>query len=73
MKSVYYQFVNFIQNLHPLWFVTIVLLLFAVTLVLVMKFFKKYDGTQTSFEKISSIVLAIIIFAVLVYLTSLRF
>ena len=72
MKSLYYQFVNFIQTMEPVWFVIIWLLLFAVILVLVMKFFKVYNGTQKKFEKLSLIVLALLLFAVLIYLTYIR-
>ena len=72
MKSLYYQFVNFIQTLEPLWFTTIMLLLVAADLVLIMKFFKIYNGTQKKFEKVSYIVLAVLLLAVLIYLTYLR-
>ena len=72
MKSVYYQFVNFIQTMSQLWFITIWLLLFACILVCVMKFFKIYNGTQKKFEKLSLMVLAILLFAVLIYLTYIR-
>lgn len=72
MKSLYFQFVNYIQTMSPLWFITIWLLLFAVVFILVMKFYKIYDGTQKKFEKLSLIVLSLILFAVLVYLTYIR-
>lgn len=72
MKSLYYQFVNFIQTMNPLWFMTIWLGLFAVTLVLVMKFFKIYNGTQKKFEKLSYIVLALMLFALIIFLTYIR-
>ena len=72
MKSFYYQFVNFIQTMSPLWFTTIMLLLAAAELVLIMKFFKIYNGTQKKFEKISYIVLAVLLLAFLIYLTYLR-
>lgn len=72
MKSLYYQFVNFIQEMDGLWFGTIWLLTLALTLVLIMKFYKAHNGTQKSFEKISLLILAIILFAVLIYLTYLR-
>ena len=61
MKSVYYQFVNFIQEMDGLWFGTIWLMLLALTLVLIMRFYKVYNGTQKSFEKISLLILAIIL------------
>ena len=72
MKELYYQFVNFIQNLSPLWFATIWLGLMAVILVLVVKFYKIYNGTQKSFEKISLLILALLLFAILIYLTYLK-
>lgn len=72
MKSLYYQFVNYIQTMNPLVFITIWLLLFAVALVFIMKFFKIYNGTQKKFEKLSYIVLAVLAFAIIVYLTYLR-
>lgn len=72
MKSLYYQFVNYIQTMDQLWFVTIWMAMFAVILVLVMKFFKIYNGTQKKFEKLSYLVLALLLFAALVFITSLR-
>ena len=72
MKSFYYQFVNFIQEMPQVWFAIIWLLLVAVILVNIMKFFKIYNGTQKKFEKISLIVIAIMLFALLVYLTYIR-
>ncbi len=72
MKSLYYQFVNFIQEMDGIWFGTIWLLTLALTLVLIMKFYKAHNGTQKSFEKISLLILAIILFSVLIYLTYLR-
>ena len=72
MEAAYYQFVNFVQGLPNLWFYTIWFGLFAVVFLLVTKFFKIYNGTQKKFEKISILVLAILIFAVIVYVTYLR-
>ena len=72
MKSLYYQFVNYIQTMDQLWFVTIWMLTFAVMLVYIMKFFKIYNGTQKKFEKLSYLVLALMLFALLVFLTNLR-
>ena len=71
-KSGYYQFVTFLQELDTIWFVTIWLALFALALVCVIKFFKAYDGTQKEFVKVSMIVLAIILFACLVFFTYVR-
>ena len=72
MKAAYYQFVNFIQTMEPLWFLTIWLILFMLTLSTVIKFFKLYNGTQNSFTKVSLIVMAVIFFSLLVYLTYIR-
>lgn len=72
MKSLYYQFVNYIQTMSPLWFTTIWLLLFAFTFVLVMKFFKVYDGTQKNFEKLGCLIGAILLFALIIFLTYIR-
>ena len=72
MKSIYYQFVNYIQTMPFIWFATINIILFSFSLICVMKFFKKYNGTQKKFEKLSLIISAVLMFAVLVYLTSIR-
>ena len=72
MKSFYYQFVNFIQTMPVIWFTTIWLLAMAGVFVLIMKFFKKYNGTQKNFEKLSLLFLAILLFAIVIYLTYLR-
>ena len=72
MKSLYYQFVNFIQTMAPIWFITVWMSMFAVSLVLVMKFFKIYNGTQKKVEKVSLIILAVLLFAALIYLTYIR-
>ena len=72
MKSIYYQFVNFIQTLSPLWFITIWITLLCGTLISITRFFKLYNGEQKSFEKVSLLVIAIICFALLVYLTYIR-
>ena len=72
MKSIYYQFVNFVQTMESIWFAAIWLGLFALILVNIMKFFKIYNGTQKKFEKMSLIVVAVLLFALLIYLTYLR-
>ena len=73
MKSLYYQFVNFIQTMKPIWFTTIWLLGMALVFVFIMKFFKKYNGTQKNFDKLSLLFLAILVFALIVYLRSVEF
>ena len=72
MKELYYQFVNFIQEMSGLWFATICLGIFAFVLVLIVKFYKIYNGTQTGFEKISLLIWSVILIGVLIYLTSIR-
>ncbi len=70
--NIYYQFVNFIQGIENGWFAVIWLLIFSVALVLVMRFFKIYNGTQKKFEKVSLMIVALLLFAVLIFLTYLR-
>ena len=72
IKSLYFQFVNFIQEMHTGWFLVICGALFIGVLLSVMKFFKSYNGEQKRFEKISLIIIAILLFAVLVYLSYIR-
>lgn len=72
MESMYFEFVNFWRDMKPLWFGTICLVLLALTFINIAKFFKKYDGTQKEFIKLNYIVLAVLFFAVLVYLVSIR-
>lgn len=71
-KSAYYQFVNFIQGLDKVVFASIWLLFVALILVLIMKFFKKYNGEQKKFEKIGKLFLAIVLFVIIVFLTYIR-
>ena len=72
MKSLYYQFVNFIQSINALIFLSIWLILFVFILLNIMKFFKAYNGTQKKFEKLGTFTLALILFAVLIFLTYVR-
>ena len=72
MKEIYYQFVNYIQQMPNIWFTTLWLGLMAVIFLLVVKFYKIYNGTQKKFEKVSLLVIALILFVVLVYLTYIR-
>ena len=72
MKAFYEKIVGYIQAIDPLWFSVIWLGLFALALVLVMKFFKIYNGTQKKFEKLSYIVLALLVFALIIFLTMAR-
>lgn len=72
MESFYYQFVNFVQEMHVVWYVAIWTILFCGALIFIVKFFKLYNGEQKSFEKLSYIFMALILFALLVYFTYLR-
>ena len=72
MKDIYFQFVNYIQEMPGLLFATIWVVLISVVFLLVVKFYKIYNGTQKSFEKVSLLFLALIIFAILVFLTYVR-
>ncbi|MBE5741685.1 MAG: hypothetical protein E7351_04085 [Clostridiales bacterium] len=72
MKSLYYQFVNFIQDMSDMWYITIWMLLLACILISIIKFFKVYNGTQKKFEKLGLLFLAIVLIAILVYFTYLR-
>ena len=70
--SIYYQFVNFIQGLSNLWYSTILIVLFCSAMISVVKFFKIYNGTQKSFEKLSLIVIAFLLIFALIFLTYIR-
>ena len=72
MKSLYYQFVNYVAEMPTVWYVTIWTVLFCGALIFIMKFFKLYNGEQKSFEKVSYIFIVLILFALLVFFTSLR-
>lgn len=72
MKSAYFQVVNFFQSMPIIWFATIWLLLLAGGLLSIMNFFKAHNGTQKTFEKAGLLVLAILLFAFLIYLTYIR-
>lgn len=72
MKELYYNIVNLIQELSAIWFSTIWLVTFAIILVLVMKFYQVYNGTQKNFEKLGLFITAIVLFAVLIFLTYVR-
>ena len=41
MDSLYYQFVNYIQSIPPIWFMTIFMAGISGTFLLIVKFFKK--------------------------------
>lgn len=72
IKSYYYQLLNYIQDMPSIWFFIIWMVLLAVIFILVIKFFKIYNGTQNKIEKGSLIFLAILLFAVLIFLTYVR-
>lgn len=70
--TFYYQFVNFIQELHTGWYMAIWVALAIGVLLCVMRFFKIYNGEQKKFEKVSLIIIAIILLALIIYLTYIR-
>ena len=72
MKSIYYQFMNFIQTMDSIWYVTLWFGLAALSLATILKFFKIYNGTQKKFEKLSLLVLTFVFFSCLVLLTAIR-
>lgn len=74
LKSFYYQFVNFIQEMHPAWFAMIWLAIFVCSAMCVMKFFMayKYKDKHKKFVKVGMLILAIILFAILIFLTYIR-
>jgi hypothetical protein len=72
MKSLYYKFVNIIQTMDSLWFISLWLVAVAIELVIIMKFFKIYNGTQKKFEKLSLLIIAVAVLALIIFITSLR-
>lgn len=72
LNSLYNQFVNFIQEMQTVWFVTIWMVLLIGMLVCILRFFKIYNGTQKKFEKVSLMIVALILFAMLIYITYIR-
>lgn len=72
MKSLYYKFVNIIQTMDSLWFISLWLVAVAIELVIIMKFFKIYNGTQKKFEKLSLLIIAVAELALIIFITSLR-
>lgn len=71
-KSGYFQLVSFIRDIPNIWYGILWAVLASLTLVCIMKFFKKYDGTQKEFVKVSLIILAVIFFACLMFITYVR-
>ena len=72
LKSYYYQFINFIQEMSQSWFVAIWLVLLAAILLCVMTFFKENSKANKKFVKVSMMILAVLLFALLVWLTYIR-
>ena len=72
MRSVYYQFINFIQELPNMWYTTLLVVLFCIALISVIRFFKVYNGTQKNFEKLSLLFLSFVLLAVLIFLVYIR-
>lgn len=71
-KSAYFQFINFLQGMSTIWFVTIWIALFCLALVCIVQFFKEYDGSQKEFKKVSKIIIAIVLIVCLVFITYIR-
>lgn len=72
MKTFFNKLVELVQSIPNIWFITIVCLLFALSLGLVVKFFKQYDGTQKELKKPSLIILSLISLVLVVFLIYLR-
>ena len=70
--NIWYQFINFIQEMHAGWFSLIWILIMGGALISIMNFFKIYNGTQTKFEKVSLVIISILLLAVLIFLTYVR-
>lgn len=73
-RSFYYQFVNFIQEMHPAWFALLWLAIFVCSAMCVMKFFMayKHKNKQTKFVKVGVLISAVLLFALLIFLTYIR-
>ncbi len=72
IKSYYYQFINFIQEMNTGWFITIWLMLVVAILLSIMTFFKENSKANKKFVKVSMLILALLLFALLVWLTYIR-
>lgn len=72
VTSAYFQFVNFVQTMNPILYFTIWAVLFAVGILSLVAFFKKHDGTKTSFVGKSKLFISILFFILLVVFTILR-
>lgn len=72
MKSLYYQFVNFIQRMNPFVFAAIWVVLLGLTFMFIIKFFNSYDNDKKRYKKTSFLIIGILIMAVLIFLTYLR-
>lgn len=72
LVDYYNRFVNFIQQLPTIWFVIIWFVLFAGILLCIATLFKKYDAEKNKFKKVSMLVVAILLFALIVYLSYIR-
>lgn len=71
MDSLYYQFVNYIQSIPPIWFYTIFLVGISGVILLMVKFYKKFDDSETVLAKLKYVFLAIILFSIIAYITHL--
>ena len=71
MDSLYYQFVNYIQSIPPIWFYTIFFVGISGVILLMVKFYKKFDDSETILAKLKYVFLAIILFSIIAYITHL--
>ncbi len=73
-KSFYYQVINYIQGLNGSIYIMIWLLLFAMIMACVLAFVKANSGSvkQTKILKASMLILAILLFALLIWYTYVR-
>ncbi|MBE7076671.1 MAG: hypothetical protein E7374_02135 [Clostridiales bacterium] len=72
LKSIYYQFENWIATMNPWLFAFIYVILFAIIFISILRFYKIYNGEQKQFEKISLLIITILLFAFVVFITYVR-
>ena len=70
--NYYNRFVNFIQQMPTIWFVIIWFVLFAGIMLCIATLFKKYDAEKNKFKKVSMLIVAAILMAILIYLSYIR-
>lgn len=72
LVNYYNRFVNFIQQMPTIWFVIIWFVLFAGIMLCIATLFKKYDTEKNKFKKVSMLIVAAILMAILIYLSYIR-